>query len=649
MASLIDRSGNLVYFGQLSWANLVDWLITFTLSAVLLVAATVLGGVRPEAQSVILPGICLLLVLHGVWYMVSKEASTRLSQVPLACAPLLLWMVFQVNQSPSAWRGEQQLIYVLEAIIFFAVFANNARARLQVWTVLFAALIPLGLGVFNAFYQFFQNPGRISGALTDYTVELSPEFLGRATGTFADPESFVVLLLLLGPGVLFAGIVPRFPMIIRVMCCYIALMVFLALVMAQVIWALPVLLVNAFALAWLSTRKLQKRIKRAVLGVLLVLAISFSLGYAHNTIRDSALSALENEGEGARLALWREASRSAADSGYLGLGAGSSELSLEQSARLVMVKTAASPMNDYLLVFLELGVLGLLLLLFPIGLVLVLAIRRWRAEPKRARLTGRKGAIMPPQCFFISIALLGCLGSLLCVLFVSVLEVPALLLYVALFWGLLAKTCFNRRIELPQRGLVRLGYCVLLLLLALGFYRFGSVRLKAQALELEARQRLDHLIEGRVHLSGNSELLDDVIVLFEEATNLHPENADAWIGLSAAYNQLFFRNPSAFREVGELASNAADQAVLVGERYWRSWAQLGISHALSGDVEGAESALTRSLELAPNSSNAQYYWASYLSHRPGRIEEAKRAVHRAIEINPENAAAIRLRQKLLIL
>lgn len=649
MASLIDKSGNLVYFGQLSWANFVDWLITLTLSGTLSVTAFALGGVRPESQVLILPCICLLLVLHGVWYLVSKEIPTRLSQVPFVFAPFLLWGVYQVSQSPAPWRGEQQLIYVLEAFIFFAILANNARTRVHVWTVLFAGLLPLGLGVFNAFYQFFQNPKRISSSLTEYSVELSPDFLGRATGTFADPESFAVLLLLLGPCILFAGIVPRFPMIIRVMCCYIAVMMFIALLMAQVLWALPILMVYAVALAWLSTRKFGQRIRRALLGSLLVVVVSFVLGFTHNTLRSSALSAMASGGELIRLNLWQEALQIAGEDYYLGAGAGSSALGLEQSPRLAMPEAVASPMNDYVLVLLEFGVPGALLLLVPLAVVLFFAYRRWKSEPYRARLSGLRKSIMPPQCFFISLALLGCLGTLLCVVFVGVLEVPALLLYMALFWGLLVKTCFNRRVALPSLGIVRVGYCVLMIFLGVSLYQYSSGRLKAQAVELEARQRLDHLVEGRVHLSGNNELLDEVIVLFQEAAALHPQNADVWVGLSSAYNQLFFRNPSGFREVGQLAIDAADEAISISDLYWRAWAQLGVSHALRGEMERAEIALLRALELAPNSSNAQYYWASFLSHDPDRIDESRRAVDRALEINPENSAAIRLRQKLLIL
>jgi tetratricopeptide (TPR) repeat protein len=152
-----------------------------------------------------------------------------------------------------------------------------------------------------------------------------------------------------------------------------------------------------------------------------------------------------------------------------------------------------------------------------------------------------------------------------------------------------------------------------------------------------------------VHVSGNSDLLDEVIELYETAVLLNPDNADAWIGLSAAHCQLFYGNPASYEYIGELASAHAQRAIDLSETYWMGWAQLGIAQGLSGNDAEAEIALARALELAPNNSNAHYYWASYASHFKERREEAIVSVERALEINPNHAAARRLQQKLLIL
>jgi uncharacterized protein HemY len=55
------------------------------------------------------------------------------------------------------------------------------------------------------------------------------------------------------------------------------------------------------------------------------------------------------------------------------------------------------------------------------------------------------------------------------------------------------------------------------------------------------------------------------------------------------------------------------------------------------------------LELAPNNSNAHYYYSAYLSLDEGQREQALISVRVALDINPRNTAARRLQQKLLIL
>ena len=232
----------------------------------------------------------------GSGILSQKESPPRLSRLPLAFAPVFIWLLYQVLQSPAPWRGEQQLVYLVEAFIVFCIFTNNVCTRAHVWTVFFAGLVPMGLGGLNAFYQFFQDPKRISDSLTEYRVELSPEYLGRARGTFADPESFAVFLLLLGPCVMFAALVPRFPGIIRVLCCYIAAMAFVALLMAQVFWALLILMVNAIVIAWLTSRRFSRRIKHALLGLALVAVVSLAFGYSHNRLRSSALASVTEGG-----------------------------------------------------------------------------------------------------------------------------------------------------------------------------------------------------------------------------------------------------------------------------------------------------------------------------------------------------------------
>lgn len=651
MPSLIDKSGNLAYFGRLSWGNLFDWLITLCLSLILILATTALGGVRPEAHAFLLPCFVVLLVLHGIWYAVEDEVPTRLNQMPLLFLPFVAFAGFSAAfLSPVGWRGGHLLIYLLQAFIFLWVFANNARTRAHVWVLLIAATVPLGYGILIGFYQFFQNPDKIANGLTDYPVVLTAEYLGRATGTFADPYSFALLLLLFLPVFLFVGSVPRLTGIVRVMCHYIALMLLIGVVLTQVFWAYVLLALIFLWVPWFVQKPITKRLGYG-LGAALALVLTFlALFLLNPVIQQRGLEALGSTSEGVRRVLWPEALAASMEHPFVGQGGGSFAWSLEQSSRLGLERVATSPLNDGLLLLSEFGLLGVLLVTVPIAIILVRGYRRWQEEPFRVRLVLlKKKRVMPPQRFFLSIGLLGSLTLIAGALLHGVLFVPGLLLCGMLFFGLLVKTGFNRRLSLPDQLWVRLVFMVGMVLLAAGFYTQASPRLAAQAIELQARQDFEELIRLRVHLSGNAELLDAVIARYQEGVELDPRNADLWIGLSAAHGQLFFRNPSLAHAIGQQSLDYAQRAAELSPDYWQVWSQVGVAHALMGEDAQAEEAFLRSVELAPNSSNAHYYWAAFASHFPEKLDAAKLSAERALEINPNNAAAQRLYQKLQIL
>ncbi|MFQ3243091.1 MAG: O-antigen ligase, partial [Lentimonas sp.] len=503
--------------------------------------------------------------------------------------------------------------------------------------------------IFIGFYQFFQNPSKLATALTEYGLQLSPEFLGQATGSFADPNSFAALLLILLPSLLIAGLVPRLPTILRILCIYIAVMFVVGVFLTQLLWPLALLLVLLMVLPWVCFVKTSHRVCGSVFGAsLVVMAILPQIALSPK-FQERAALAITEDGEAVRLILWQEALDIALDEPLFGAGAGSFSAEFEQSDVVSLHKLPATPHNDYLLILSEYGFVGGGLFLLPSVCVVWWALRQWQREPSRRKLKNSKGTIMPPTKFFLSLGLAGVLSFSLCLFCSFVFYTPALTLYGVLFFAILVKSSLTRRLRLPSGGWMRFAYFCLSIALAYGFYSVSAFRVEAQALELHARQRLDQIVEQRVHVSGNSDLLDEVIELYETAVLLNPDNADAWIGLSAAHCQLFYGNPASYEYIGELASAHAQRAIDLSETYWMGWAQLGIAQGLSGNDAEAEIALARALELAPNNSNAHYYWASYASHFKERREEAIVSVERALEINPNHAAARRLQQKLLIL
>ena len=650
MASIIDKHGNIPFFGRLSWGNSFDWLVTLCLGSIFILATVSLGGVRPDTHLVLLPLLAALLALHGLWLAVDKTSPKRLSQVPLFFVPGLLWMLCSVLWlSPVPWRGWQEMVYALEVFIVLWVLANNVRSRAHLWFLISMSLAPSAVAIFFGFYQFFQDPGRIVSAMTDFQLEIHPDFLGRATGSFADPNSFAAFLLILLPSLLIAAAVPRLPKILRLLALYIALMFLGAIAFTQSYWATAVVVILLAVVPWFCFRTFKRRILCSALSVLVVSAVFVGVVVFHPFFKKGLARAASEEGEGVRLVLWGEALAMAVDQPLTGVGAGAFGMAFEQSPRVALADAPITPHNDYLLVLSQLGIIGLALFGLPALYVFFKGWRRWLSEPYTVRLRDAKGTIMPPQRFFLSLGLAGVLAFTLCLTLTFVFYVPALALYGVLVFGILIKAGFSREIRLPEHWALRTGYALLALCAGWAFYVFGSVKLEAQALDLQARQKLEHVVDLRVHVSGNAALLDEVVLLYEDAVIADPENVDALLGLSAAVCQLYFRSPANFELIGARATALARRAVDLSPGYWKAWAQLGVAQSFYGDAEAAGAAFSKALQLAPNNSHAHYYQASFLGADKDQRDEALEAVRMALEINPRNAAARRLQQKLLIL
>lgn len=652
MPTLIDNSGNLVYFGRLTWANFVDWLVTLCLGLIIIVTTVSLGGVRADTHLLILPLFAVLLVLHGLWYVAEKERPLRLSPVPLWFMPvLLLYALSSAFLSPAPWRGWVQLVYLLEAFCFLWVLVNNVRTRAHLWLLLLMACVPIGYAAFLGCFQFFQNPEKVADAMTLYSVRLSPDMLGRATGCFADPHAYAVLILAVIPLFLFAASVSRLSFILRVLCYYISLMLSLGLMMVTVFWPLPILLMVFVLVPYFALKDVKQRLRWMLISSLVLFAGAALVGFFHPLTYQGILQSLFEHDGVYRLLLWQEAWQSIRDNWLLGTGAGSYSMTYEQSGRSILGQLPSNPMSDLVWIAQELGLIGLSLFFLPIVAIVFGGMRRLKQQPFSVILKGgrSKRKVMAPQRFFTSLGVLGGCSLILCLLVNGFCHVPGLLLFGVLVLSILIKSCFERVRLLPDRMLIRWMYCAAAFGSGVLFVSWAMPLLHSSGLELHARQQLDALHAENVHVSGDPAVLDFVIQLYEESCQQNPRNVDAWIGLSAANAQLFFRMPSKSEEIAKRSVEYASRALDLADDYWRCWAQLGVGYALLGDVEAAGQAFDRAVELAPNSSSALYYWAAFSSRDATRVREATHAVERALELDPDNEAARRLLQKLRIL
>ncbi len=643
------KNKHIEYYGRFTFANFLDWTITFGLCGIIGHTTLFLGGVRPETN---IPAFVLLgavLGLHGLWLAVDGESPKRISRIPFFFLPLLIWMgVSALWLSPAPWRGQIEFIHACAAFAFFWVLVNNVRTRSHLWTLILLSLVPAAFSVLLGFFQYFQSPNKVLGDGTGLPLMLDPAFSGQASGTFADPNSFVTLIILLFPVLFVATAVPRFPWIIRLFCGYSAIMFFLAILFAQVFWPIFIAAPVVTAVCWFSFQSVRRRIVWAVALSLIVSLVSVLLFFFHPRFEEGVLRALSPAGEAGRLTAWWEALHLFLSHPLAGAGAGSYQFFFEQSPRVETSASPATPYNDFLLVLSQLGLIGLALLLFPVGHVFQRAYRDWRAQPYRLRLVGGRGYKMPPVRFFLSTALAGLIGFGLCMVFTFPFHVPALTLFGTFFFAIVVKNAFTRDVFLPASPWFRAFYFLAAALAGFLLATQAVPLLRAQGLELTARQRLEQIVDRQLHLSGDPGLLDEVIEGMETAAASDPENADVWIGLSAAHCQRVYRNPTSFRSIADEALAHARRAVDLAPVYWKARAQFGVASALRGDADAAAEAFAQALELAPNNSNALYYRAVFLAHDEAGREEAVQLVRRSLEIQPSNRAARRLQQLLLI-
>lgn len=113
---------------------------------------------------------------------------------------------------------------------------------------------------------------------------------------------------------------------------------------------------------------------------------------------------------------------------------------------------------------------------------------------------------------------------------------------------------------------------------------------------------------------------------FEQAVALDPDFALAYVGLADSYGMLKIPAPE--------AEAAARKALELDSALAEAHASLGLILMFhQWDWAGAERELSRAIERNPNYATAHHWYGVYLSLR-GRLDEAKAAMRRALEIDP---------------
>lgn len=648
------------FFGEITLANMLDWLVAFALGALLVVMTDQLGGARAETQLLGVWLTALLLVIYAFWVMVAEGGKgvaidrRVLYFIPFLVFSLLSWLFI----SPVAWAARSEAVLILQAFIVVWVVAHGLRTRNHVW-FLFLLLGGVALvGVIMAFTQYFRASGMLPKLFNPlefqfYALSGHDRYLGQATGTLAAPGSFAGLLLLtLFPAMIFA-FSRHLSGIIRIFIAYLALMYLIGLLMTLSRGALLVLLPGFFFLPYMLRLGLRGKVITWVsLAVLLAASVGFIVAYSERfSTRWRQL--FEPTGEGSRLQVWESAWQLFRDHPVIGRGLGSFRYSFDLYRPAGFNADAAFVQNEYLQGLAEWGLLGTLLLALPLLLLFVLGLRTWGQLPDSIALEerGRRGKRlrrMPARKLFLAAACLGLFTFGLHLLVESHLRVPALLFWAAAFFGIIVKYAPPRPFKLPPGAFSRWGFPGLLLALAAVLALGLTQGYRAEIHAFEGARMAEQYAREFSERSSDRQFADDRIEILETAIHANPQHVPARIHYALALADSSYLKPTHRQEIGQLAEAEARQALESFPHYAQGWVVLGESLYLQERWAEAGDAYKTALELAPMNATYWYYYANWLNGEPGRRSEALEAIDRCLELHPENALALRLRRKILI-
>jgi len=147
-------------------------------------------------------------------------------------------------------------------------------------------------------------------------------------------------------------------------------------------------------------------------------------------------------------------------------------------------------------------------------------------------------------------------------------------------------------------------------------------------------------LQGRYFYDRSTrEELEKAVSYYQQALELDPGYAPAWVGLATAHNFQAYGGYVPFHEGYPKARREAEKALELDPNSAEAHAALGqIKTSYDWDWTGADASFKRALELAPGNAEV-VSWASWLFLCLGRFDEAIQLGRRAVELDPLNGKA----------
>jgi TolB-like protein/Tfp pilus assembly protein PilF len=127
---------------------------------------------------------------------------------------------------------------------------------------------------------------------------------------------------------------------------------------------------------------------------------------------------------------------------------------------------------------------------------------------------------------------------------------------------------------------------------------------------------------------------------FEQAVTYDPDFALAWVGLADTYLLQAGYAGLPWDEMLPRSESAAERALQLDPGLGEAYASLAKKRNWAGDMQGAEAAFRKALELNPNYAPTYQWYAEMLRRLSGRTTEALELARTAVTLDPKSAIIV---------
>lgn len=655
----LSRS-RVTFFGDITLANCLDWLVTLNLGGLLAIMTLQLGGVRAETQLLGLWLTATLLVLHGFWLVTAKPSEKiAINRRVLVFLPFVIYLVVSWQFfAPTSWTARTEALMWIQAFIIFWVSVHNLQSRNHIW-FLFLVLGGVALGgVMMGFNQYFRQPEwlpKLFNPLEGKSFRISghEQYEGRASGPFGSPNSFAGLMILAFFPAAVAACSKHLIGILRLFSGYIAAMCLVGLVLTISRGGALAILPCLFLLPIVVRAKMRTTLLVWLLILVSGLAFVVSLFYFSPRMEERWVSFIENSGETTRPQMWEAAMQIFSENPATGSGLGSFRYFFDLNRPEGFILSPAHAHNDYAEALSDLGVIGFALLFLPAAYFIIQGIRSWRKQPDLIALDDRgkdrrRLRRMPVSKVFLGAVLLSLIAMALHAIVEFHLHITALVFWIAIFFGILLKCTPASSIRIPNRIYTKLTYAAVALVIGLFLALANSRGYIAEIYAFEGKRMSDKFASNFAELRGDDAFIQERIKFLEASVAINPKHGDAQSLLALAYADKSYVEPIRRIELGQTAEKHVRIAIEAFDASPSYWVILGESLFLQEKWDEAGEAYEKAVELSPNNSTVWYHYANWLNGEPDRRDDAMKAIERSLELDPNSAQAISLRRKVLI-